>query len=100
MQNIFDNTSLFSKFENKDLTAVQMNESLKVINNRDYQWKILFNPDSNKEAIEVCFSKKSKKVNYSSLFLMVINFIQFQAKKKLNLFWILNSTLMSTLIVR
>ena len=95
-----DNTSLFSKFENKDLTAVQMNENLKVINNRDYQWKILFNPDSNKEAIEVCFSKKSKKVNYSSLFLMVINFIQFQAKKKLNLFWILNSTLMSTLIVR
>ena len=29
---------------------------------------MLFNPDPNKQAIEVCFSKKHKKVNYSSLF--------------------------------
>lgn len=34
---------------------IQMNEDLKVISNRAYQWKILFNSDPNKQAIDVCF---------------------------------------------
>lgn len=42
-----DDTSLFSKIEDKDLCTVQMNKDLKVISNSAYQWKMLFNPDLN-----------------------------------------------------
>ena len=85
-----DDTSLFSKTENKDLSTVKMNKNLKVISNWAYQWKILFNPDLNKQAIEVCFSKKHKNVNSSSLFLMMTKFNQSQVK---NLGLVLDSKL-------
>ena len=66
---IFANySSLFSKIENNDLYTVQMNEGLKTMSNWAYQRKILFNADPNIHTIEVCFSQKHKKVNYSSLF--------------------------------
>ena len=42
---IVDDTSLFSKIENKHLYTVQMNKDLKVISNSAYQWKMLFNPN-------------------------------------------------------
>ena len=75
-----EDTSLFSKIEIKDLSIVEMNEDLKVISNWAYQWKMFVNPDPNKQTIEACFLQKHKKVNYSSLFLMVIKFNQFQVK--------------------
>ena len=77
-----DCTSLFSKVDNKYFSTVQMNEDLETISNWAHQWKILFNSNPNKHSIGVCFSQKHKKVNYSSLFLMVIKFNQFQAKNK------------------
>ena len=58
-----------------------MNEDLKVISKSAYQWKMLFNPDPNKQAIDVCFLQKHKKVNYSFLFFMVIKLNWFQVKK-------------------
>ena len=32
-----------------------------------FQWKILFNPDPSKQAIEICFSHKRENENYPSL---------------------------------
>ena len=52
------NTSQLSKIENKDLSAVQMNEDLKAISNWVYQEKILFKADPNKQAIKLCFLQK------------------------------------------
>ena len=38
-------------------------ENMEIINNWSYQWKINFNPDPNKQAQEVIFSRKTKKIN-------------------------------------
>ena len=40
-----DITSLFSRTENKEVPAVQVNKDLKVISNCAHQWTMLFNPD-------------------------------------------------------
>ena len=35
--------------------------------NGGYQWKMIFNPDPNKQAQEVVFSRKTKKINHPPL---------------------------------
>ena len=45
-----DDMWLFSKIENKNLSAIYTNEDLKAMNNLAYQWKTLFNSDPNKQA--------------------------------------------------
>ena len=62
-----DDTSIFSKIEDKNISAIQLNKDLKVISNWAYQWKMLFNTDPNKQALEVHFSQKRDKENYPSL---------------------------------
>ena len=57
-----DDTSLFSKIENKSYSNFQLNKDLETISKWAFQWKMLFNPDPVKQAIEVCFSRKRDKV--------------------------------------
>ena len=45
----------------------ELNEDLVKINNLAFQWKMSFNPDPNKQAQEVIFSRKAKKTNLPSL---------------------------------
>ena len=52
-------TLIYQKIEDKDISAVQFRKDLKVISNWVFQWKILFNPDPNKQTIEVYFSRKT-----------------------------------------
>ena len=59
-----DDTSLFSKIENKSYSNFQLNKGLETISKWAFQWKMLFNPDPIKQAIEVCFSHKQDKVVY------------------------------------
>ena len=47
-----DDTSLFSKVNDKSNSNTQFNSDLAKI--RVFQWKMSFNPDPNKQAIEVC----------------------------------------------
>ena len=58
-----DDTSLFSKVNGKRDSNSQLNSHLGKISKWDFQWKISFNPDPNKQAIEVCFSNKLDKGN-------------------------------------
>ena len=51
-------TSLFSKVKDKNYSTVELNNYLKIMSNWAFQWKILFNPDPNKQAVEILFSKK------------------------------------------
>ena len=62
-----DKTSFFSKIENKKYSNFQLNEDLKKISKCTFQWKMLFNPDPTKQAIEVCFSHKCDKEVYPPL---------------------------------
>ena len=61
-----DDTSL-SKIENKSHSNFQLNKDLEAISKWAFQWKMLFNPDPVKQAIEVCFSQKQDKVVYPPL---------------------------------
>ena len=62
-----DDTSLFSKIENKSYSNFQLNKDLETISKWAFQWKMLFNPDPVKQVIEVSFSHKRDKVVYPPL---------------------------------
>ena len=49
------------------LSAMNLNDDLKKINKWAFQWKISFNPDPNKQAQEVIFSRKFNKPDHPSL---------------------------------
>ena len=53
-----DDTSLSSKVKDFNLFLSDINYDLETINQWAYQWKMLFNPDPNKQATEVHFSRK------------------------------------------
>ena len=54
-----DDTSLFSKVQDINKSANELNCDLEKVSNWAYQWKMQFNPDPNKQANEVIFSRKS-----------------------------------------
>ena len=62
-----DDTSLFSKVKDKNCSTVELNNDLKIISYWAIQWKMLFNPDPNKQAVEILFSKKHEKDNHPPL---------------------------------
>ena len=53
-----DDTSLFSKVLDVNESAKTLNTDLEKINQWAFQWKMQFNPDPNKQANEVIFSRK------------------------------------------
>ena len=61
--------SLFSIVTNPTLSAFELNSDLKVIENWAYQWKMLFNPDHNKQAIGMLLSRKRVDQNHPAQFL-------------------------------
>ena len=62
-----DDTSLFSKVKDEASSDTQLNNGLNKIGKWTFQWKMLFNPDPSKQAIEICFSRKREDKNYPSL---------------------------------
>ena len=57
-KNFADDTSLFSKVLDVNESAKTLNIDLEKINQWAFQWKMQFNPDPNKQANEVIFSRK------------------------------------------
>ena len=67
--NIFaDDTMLFSVVNNPAISGNELNHDLKVICQWAYQWKMIFNPDLDKQATELLFSCKKNSPNHPSLF--------------------------------
>ena len=58
-----DDTSLFSKVYDIHNSASKLNDDLEKISYWAYQWKMQFNPDPNKQANEVIFSRKTSSNN-------------------------------------
>ena len=63
-----DDTSLFSILTDPTLSAVELNHDLNLIGQWAHQWKMSFNPDPNKQAIELLFSRKINSPNHPSLY--------------------------------
>ena len=53
-----DDTSLFSVVNDINTSASDLNENLEKIGNWAFKWKMNFNPDLNKQAQEIIFSRK------------------------------------------
>ena len=58
---------LFSVIHDSVITTLELNSDLSRIKQWAFQWKMSFNPDPNKQAQEVIFSRKLKKFCYPSL---------------------------------
>ena len=56
-------TSLFSKVNDKSNSNCQLNSDLAKISNRAFQWKMSFNPYTNKQVVAVCFSNNCNNEN-------------------------------------
>ena len=63
-----DDTSIFSTVHNINSSAEALNGDLSSINDWAYQWRMSFNPDPNKQANEVVFSRKKKPVQHPILY--------------------------------
>ena len=50
------------------LSAEELNHDLDLISNWARQWKMSFNPDPNKQAVEIIFSQKRNKPIHPPLF--------------------------------
>ena len=58
-----DDISLFSHVFNKDTSQDELNNDLQKVSDWAFQWKMQFNPDPNKQAQELIFSKKAESNN-------------------------------------
>ena len=66
--NYLRTTPLFSVIHNRNSTVNDLNSDLMKISNWAFQWKMRFNPDPNKQAQEVIFSRKINKIDHPPLY--------------------------------
>ena len=59
-----DDTSLFTIVQDPNTAACDMNHDLELISQWAHDWKMSFNPDARKQAVEVIFSRKNKAVDH------------------------------------
>ena len=57
-----DDTSIFSVFDDNNVSVMKLNNDLLKISKWSHQWEMSFNPDVSKQAQEVIFSRKSHKL--------------------------------------
>ena len=62
-----DDSSLFSVVNDIQSSAANLRNHLTVVSNWTFQWKMIFNPDLTKQAQEVIFSRKTKKLLHPCL---------------------------------
>ena len=62
-----DDSSLFTAVNDVGLTHEKIEQDLTTITKWAYQWKMVFNPDITKQAVEVIFSVKNKKPSHPEL---------------------------------
>ena len=62
-----DDTSLFKAVQDPNLAASDMNNDLDHIALWAHDWRMSFNPDPRKQAVELIFSKKKSKTNHSMI---------------------------------
>ena len=59
-----DDTSLFTVVQNPNTAANDMNHDLEVIKQWAHHWRMSFNPDPQKQAVEIIFSRKRNKIDH------------------------------------
>ena len=62
-----DDTSLFTVVEDPNTAANDMNHDLELTSQWTREWKMSFNPDPQKQAVELTFSKKKIKIDHPNI---------------------------------
>ena len=62
-----DDTSLFPVVNNIHTSATTLSQDLTALTNWTFQWKTIFNPDLRKQAQDIIFSRKIKKLLHPTL---------------------------------
>ena len=62
-----DDTSLFTVFKNSNTAAEDMNHDLELIRQWAHDWRMSFNPDLQKQAVEIIFSRKRNKIDHPGI---------------------------------
>ena len=81
-----DDISLFSVEHDINQSGINLNDDLEKISNWAIQWKMSFNPDTNKQAQEVIFSRSLQMSNHPSLTFSSTSVTQSEIKKHLGMF--------------
>ena len=80
-----DDTSLFTIVKDKQESADVLNNDLSLISKWAFNWKMLFNPDTDKPAQEVLFSRKKKTQNHPNISLNNIQVERVSHQKHLDI---------------
>ena len=80
-----DDTMIFSIVHDPIISATNLNHDLNLVNKWAYQWKMSFNPDPTKQAVEVLFSHKIKEVYHPPLYFNGSAVIRVDSHKHLGL---------------
>ena len=63
-----DDTTIFAVIHNPILSATELNHDLDLISKWAYQWKMSFNSEANKQAVEMLFSQNINKIIHPPIF--------------------------------
>ena len=63
-----DDTFAFNVVFGTDISAEVLNQDLRAVQDKAYQWKMSFNPDPTKQAEQVIFSTKASKVEHPAIY--------------------------------
>ena len=80
-----DDTMLFSIVNDPVISAAELNYDLTLINKWAYQWKMAFNPDPTKQAVEVLFSHKKETLHHPPLFFNGSSVVRVDSHKHLGI---------------
>ena len=81
-----DDRSLFSTVYDSNMSADQLDKDLKNVSVWAYKWKMIFNSDLFKQAQEVIFSRKSKKISHPTTTFNTVPVARTPCQKHLGLY--------------
>ena len=81
-----DDISLFSVEHDINQSGINLNDDWEKISNWAFQWKMSFNPDTNKQVQEVIFSRNLWKSNHPSVTFSSTSVTQSEIQKHLGMF--------------
>ena len=80
-----DDTMLYSIIRDPSISATELNHDLDIISIWAHQWKMSFNPEPTKQAVEIIFSRKYNKPIHPPLFFNGIEVFSVEEHKHLGL---------------
>ena len=81
-----DDTSLFLTVNDPNISAIQLESDRKKASHWAHKWQMTFNPDLQKQAQEVLFSRKTVKISHPSITFIIVSVPRTACQKHLGLY--------------